>query len=469
MITLITLLISLSTAQAAPMSLENYLQQVEQQDPGTKAAKFNEQAQKLKAEEAELQTKVRMEGQATHMDDRRPTLMPLFMGTRTTNTSYSLGLAQQTSFGPKWKLSGNLSKTKLYGVNLQPPAEPSYQDLYPSLELEIPLWRNVFGRETRASVEQLRAAQKANSIQADIQNLTRRNDAELAYWQLANTQERLRMLKDNIERAQRILSWNQNRVKNNLADRSDLFQAQALMKSRELDLAAGQLELEANKRQFNQMRGAALDAPVEELVFKEVSESQMKSLVTSKKKSRLDIEAAKYQLVAAEKASIVGRERVRPDVKLFGTASLIGRDPTYSEAYRESMDGVHPYSVVGIKFSSALDASGIYDIVKGYRLEQKSLELQLAQKRKDSDREWQNYQNQLTNISAQLRLIRDLEGIQRQKTDNERNRLKTGRTVTYQVLMFEQDYANTQAQRLALELKARQLIAQLNLFVEESL
>lgn len=470
MITLITFLFNINLVQAAPqptsMSLENYLRQVEQQDPGTKAANLNEQAQSLKKEEADLLTTIRLEGQAANLDDRRPTLIPAYMGTRTTSSSYSLGFAQQSSFGPKWKLSGNLNRTKIYDMNGN---SPSYQDVYPQLELEIPLWRNILGRETRASVEQMRAAQKANSIQADIQKITRRNDAELAYWQVANAQEKIRMLKENIERAQRILTWNQNRVKNNLADRSDLYQAQALMKSKELELAAGELELETNKRQFNQLRGSQLDSPVENLIFKEVSDNQLESLVSHKKKSRMDIEAVKYQLVAAEKAAVLGREKIRPDIKLFGTASMTGRDESFPEAYRESMSSVHPYSLIGIKVSTALDVAGIYDVVKGYRLEQQSLELQLAQKRKDSEREWNNYQSQLTNILSQLRLVRNLEGIQKQKTDHERERLKTGRTVTYQVLMFEQDYANTQAQRLALELKARQLIAQLNLFIEESL
>lgn len=470
MITLISFLLTFNQAQAAPapapMSLESYMQQVEQQDPGTKAANMNQQAQQHKADEADLQTAVRVEGQASHMDDKRPTLIPAFMGSRTTNTSYSLGLAQQAPYGVRWKLSGNIVKTKLYDLN---GTNPAFQDVYPQLELEIPLWRNLFGHETKAMVEQARLAQKAMSVQADIQKINRRNEAELAYWQVANIQEKMRILKENIDRAQKILSWNQNRVKNNLADRSDLYQAQAMMKSRELELVASELELENYRRQFNQMRGANLDEPVANLQFIEVSDNQLQSLVSARKRNRLDLLATKYQLLAAEKAAVLGREKIRPDVKLFATGSLVGRDSHISYAYTESIEGTHPYSLIGIKISTALDAVGIHEVVKGYRLEQQAKELELAQKRKDSEREWSNYQTQLNNISSQLRLVRNLETIQKQKTDNERERLRTGRTVTYQVLMFEQDLASTQAQRLALEMKARQLIANLNMFVEESL
>ena len=467
---MLALIFNLNHANSAPLSLEDYLRQVETQDPGTRAAQLNESAQKLKLDEGDLQTTIRVEGQASHMDDRRPTLMPSFMGTRTTNSSYSLGLSQQASFGVRWKLSGNLSKTKIYDASLPPGIEASYQDIYPSLELEIPLWRNLFGSETRAAVEQVKSAQKANSIQADIQKINRRNEAELTYWQVANTQEKIRLLKENIERAQRIAGWNNNRVKNNLADRSDLYQAQAVVKLQELNLSSGELDLENQKRKFNQLRGADLNAPVEDLVFKEVSDTQLQSLIAkTKKKHRMDIEAVKYQLIAAEHNTRLGRERVRPNLALFGTSSLVGRDTEVSKAYDEAMDGTHPYSVVGVRFSAALDIGSIHDVVKGYRMEQQSLELQLAQMRKDSEREWSNYQNQIGTVTNQLRMVRNLEGIQKQKTDNERNRLRTGRTVTYQVLMFEQDYANTQAQRLALEMQARQLITQLNLFVEESL
>lgn len=465
----LTALLAINTAQAAPMSLDDYLRQVQVKDPGSKAATINQDAQRLKKDEADLQTTVRVEGQASHMDDRRPTLMPSFMGTRTTNTSYSLGLAQQSTIGLRWKLSGNLSKTKLYGVTLPPGTDSSYQDFYPTLELEIPLWRNLFGSETRAQVKQVALNLKAASTQADIQNLSRRNEAEMAYWQLANTQEKVRLLKENISRTQKILSWNQSRVKNNLADRSDLYQAQAMHKVRELDLVAGELELEQAQRQFNQMLGVDLNAPVENLNFIEVNEKSLQSLISKNRKSRLDIEVTKQQLAAAQQGTILGRERLRPTVNLFGTSSLYGRDTTYSRAYDESMDGTYPYTVFGVKLIASLDALSTFDVIKGYRMEEKSLELQLTQKRKDSDREWDNYQAQLSNVSAQLRLVRGLEVVQKQKVDNERNRLRTGRTVTYQVLMFEQDYANTQAQRLALELKARQLIANMNLFAEESL
>jgi len=41
---------------------------------------------------------------------------------------------------------------------------------------------------------------------------------------------------------------------------------------------------------------------------------------------------------------------------------------------------------------------------------------------------------------VQLDLAQKLENIQRMKLDAERNRLHQGRTVTYQVLLFEQDY-----------------------------
>ena len=469
MITLIAALLTFNMTQAAPMSLEDYLKQVQVKDPGSKAATINQEAQKLKKEEADLQTTIRVEGQASHLDDRRPTLMPSFMGTRTTNTTYSLGLAQQSSFGPKWKLSGNLSKTKLYDVTLQPPAYGSYQDFYPSLELEIPLYRNFLGNETRAQVEQVRWGSKASNTQAEIQNITRRSEAEMTYWLLANTQEKVRLLKENISRTQKILSWNQDRVKNNLADRSDLYQAQAMFKVRELDLVSGELELQEAQRKFNQMLGTALDTPVENLNFIEVPENQLQSMVSGKKKSRMDIEVTKQQLFAAQQGTILGRERVRPTINLFATGSLYGRDGVYQRAYNEAMDGDHPYTMVGLRFVASLDALSTFDVVKGYRLEEKSLELQLAQKRKDSDREWDNYQSQLRNVAAQLKLVRGLEVVQKQKVDNERTRLRTGRTVTYQVLMFEQDYANTQAQRLALELKARQLIANSNMFVEESL
>ena len=67
-------------------------------------------------------------------------------------------------------------------------------------------------------------------------------------------------------------------------------------------------------------------------------------------------------------------------------------------------------------------------------------------------------------LQKQLNILKELESIQKKKADAERQKLNKGRSTTFQVLNFEQDYLNARSQRVTLELKARQFLAQLNQF-----
>jgi outer membrane protein TolC len=70
-------------------------------------------------------------------------------------------------------------------------------------------------------------------------------------------------------------------------------------------------------------------------------------------------------------------------------------------------------------------------------------------------------------LAKQLGLVKNLENIQKLKLDEERKKLNQGRSTTFQVLSFEQDYNNARAQRLSVELGAQQFISNLRMFIQE--
>ena len=59
----------------------------------------------------------------------------------------------------------------------------------------------------------------------------------------------------------------------------------------------------------------------------------------------------------------------------------------------------------------------------------------------------------------------EIEKVQKSKLENERARLKTGRSVLYQVVLFEQDYANSQVMTLKTELQILALLAQMKTYL----
>jgi hypothetical protein len=62
-------------------------------------------------------------------------------------------------------------------------------------------------------------------------------------------------------------------------------------------------------------------------------------------------------------------------------------------------------------------------------------------------------------------MAKEMEKVQQQKLENERARLKKGRSVLYQVVQFEQDYANSQILTLKTELQILALSAQMKTYI----
>ncbi|HAN03948.1 MAG TPA: TolC family protein, partial [Elusimicrobia bacterium] len=59
-----------------------------------------------------------------------------------------------------------------------------------------------------------------------------------------------------------------------------------------------------------------------------------------------------------------------------------------------------------------------------------------------------------------------IEEAQRAKLEYEKQRLKEGRTTTYQVLTFEQDYTNAQYTRVSAAAQVLSTLANLKLYVQ---
>ena len=109
-------------------------------------------------------------------------------------------------------------------------------------------------------------------------------------------------------------------------------------------------------------------------------------------------------------------------------------------AIASSLDRNGEEGYVGIKFSMPLAIGLQSDIKKGAKFSASSARKNYAQKVFDQDNDWQNLLQNLQDYQENLQLSRKIEDLQKSKLENERNLLKQGRTSTYQILLFEQDY-----------------------------
>jgi outer membrane protein TolC len=450
---------------AHALSLEDYLNEVRANNRAVRGYKISTEAKELRRDEGKLFFKPSFFLTGEYYDDQRPTNSIVFQGNQTLRHTVRAGLSQNFSTGTKATISYNYYKTQINGVSPTLIPKNKFFDVAPQIEITQSLWRNFLGSEFEATVDAQIAqvdAQRWNEQYLAKQTLI---NAENAYWQLYVAQTSLKVLEDSLQRAKKIRDWNANRVRNNLTDESDLVQATANVQSREIELQDIRTDIETALRQFNSIR--EVEGEVVNLEGSKGKDSSyiLDATVPQKMKMREDVRAFLAQKNFAIANAELGRQRNRPNLELYASYSMNGRDAnSYRDAKDQAFSNTRPFSIYGIRFSTPIDFSSLNDYKQAYANEVTASELQFKRKAYEVDREYEILQERFANFKQRLKLMQEFVVIQDKKLKVEKRRYDQGRTTTFQVLQFEQDFANAQLLKLRFE---RELIAvynQLKLF-----
>lgn len=443
------------------ISVQQYLDLAKGKDPSLVGSEKMKTGSEEILNSASLLTGLNLTAGVSYLSDGRPTVNPAFQGSKTLNSSYSVGLQQQTDFGLAWNLSQNFSYTKINDASLL--QMPEYYDAYPKLELTLPLWRNWMGVETSSAKDSLSQQLKAQKLSAELNEIQKINEIKEAYYTYLTQIKNYEIQKDSLARAEKILSWAQSRVNRNLSDKSDLYQTQALVASRKLELISADNKKSEARRQFENF------IPSEDRKSEyELSSDgpDVERLNTQKKemKSRIDLILQKENLKASQANYLAQSEKNKPNLNLSMAVSRTGRDSTSSGAQSNMTAENKDYFLVAVNFVMPLDIGTWQDAKNGYQ--QLALSQRLSQESitKSEKITWQNMIEQCDVLSKQLLISKELEVIQKNKADLERSKYNNGRSTTYQVLNFEQDYMNARNQRINLELQIQKFVNSLDLY-----
>lgn len=460
-ILIISLLLSIQV-KSETLNFETYKAQVLEKDVKTQSIKLQYEASQKTVQQSDFMTSVNVFANAGYLDDQRPTTNPGFQGNRTEVNTLGVGLQQQTEYGLKWSLSQNIQKTNIENANPAAIPVPKYYDTFPKLELSLPLWRNWLGAETQSDQKQLLMQSELQQKKLEMDWINQQAEIELNYFRLLSRREAYQIQFDSLTRAQKILQWSQSRYARNLIDEGDLVQAQAAVKARELDVATAKTDLLVASRIFNQMRGRESDEVNETLVQQEIPLQKLK-LKSSEKRERLDSVLLKYQIEQQKSLALAQKEKLKPSLDLQVQAWTQGRGATFTSSEARTF-GDEDYLFVGVGFSMPLDQ------IKASRVRQGYSDLKEAQDKAEQSRllqlgtTWSETVNRADQIYNQVEILRELERLQKKKADSEREKLNRGRSTTFQVLSFEQDYFTARNRRIAIELEARQFIHSLALY-----
>jgi outer membrane protein TolC len=461
-------LLSLFPFMASALTLDEYLAEVSTRNGGVRGTRLSSEAGGLRLEEGSLFFRPAFFLNAEYYDDQRPTTAPSFQGTQTIRHTLRGGLSENFRFGTKASVSYNYYKTQINGA--QPTLLPNarFFDIAPTIEITQSLWRNFLGGEFQATEQLTKSQAEALKYTSSFNHKQLLMNAKNAFWRLYFAQASLRVQKESLERARKLRDWNRQRVRSNLVDEAELLQAEANLQNREMEYQDTLTELQTAQRDFNSIREAEGEVT---LVDNDDIEAQyiLSARIPQKGELREDVLAAMAQMRAATANAELGNQRNKPNLELYGSYSINGRNPQYSQATDQAWTGTRPFSIVGLRFTTSLDIGTVKDVRKAYAQEKVASEMQMKRKSFEVQKEWEILVERFNNFKERLRLTQKLEKIQEKKLLSEKRRYNQGRTTTFQVLQFEQDFANSQLIKLRNE---RELIAvynQLMLFSGESL
>jgi hypothetical protein len=381
---------------------------------------------------------------AQYIDDTRTTAAPTIQGNTNIQRNFSIGLRQQTSYGLGVQFSFDSNTTTLTGTDPAFVKNPTVWNYYPVPVFNFSLWQNLFGRADRANQKVMEAQDLAKSYGEAYHARATLVEAEVNYWRLAVARAVSRFEKESLDRARVFLEHHQGQSKRHLGDPGNLLLAQAAVKGKELELRTKVDEEKELARKFNLSRGIDADDVAEtlELPDPKVLESLK---VLPRDEMRGDVKAAQQAAIAQTAGSDMAREKLLPEVNLYGSIFAWG-----------------------INFTMPLDLGTTSTIRQGFAAKAAAADLEFQSKALADANEWKDLVRKFEDAKERLALAVDLEEIQKAKFQRIQKRLALGLTIEDQVFQYELDYLNSSLNRVQIEGMILALRAQMKLYSSNS-
>lgn len=447
---------------AEVLPLTKFIDQVKDKNEGYKGSKLATEGAADRVGESDLLTSPSFFISGQWANDESE-LTNANMGKRTIYNTYQIGLMQQTPIGLSGKVYYDMSYTDIAGATTFYVPMPSYYRSKPAVEGTLSLWRNLFGKEVRSNQEAMEASAKAAEYQQSYFSKLTLADAEGAYWRLALARRLKQVSSETLGRAQKLRDWNSRRVRDGLGDRSELLQAEGNLRLRELEFKSATDEERGATLMFNGQRGVNSEKVDEILEGLPDSKADFYK-VSNKAKVRDDVAAALEVTRASRAAAEAGAEKNLPVLELYGSYAYSGLDRESEKAVDKALKYDRPTTAIGVRFIVPLEVGDLTSAHSGYKKEAAAAEYKYQRKLFEQERDWQDLSVRYKEAKERLALAEAFEGAQKEKYDYERSRHSHGRTTTFMVLQFEQDFALAQATRLRIQGEVLGLVAQMKTY-----
>ena len=451
---------------AFALSLDEYLSQTKEQNFGYAASNQSILSADLLSKKSFLLTSPSLFVDATKGFQEQNKAVAFVKYRQLDTQNYSLGIEQNFSFGLNSKFYYNVNRSEYQGLTSTSIAPVNYETS-PVVDLTMPLWQGALGAQIKANTNLTYYKNQAERFNAQMNSTSFLVDAERLYWQLVISKKIVEISNEALFQSEKILQLATRKAQMNLGEKSDVLQAKADVESKKLQLKQAKNDLKIVTRNFNQKRHSnsdVIDEKLDEINFDKLEKLSIKKDVQG---IRADVKSAFSSSQAAVAAAKIEEENNKPKLDLSGHYAFNGLEHNRPNAIASSLDRNGEEGYVGIKFSMPLAIGLQSDIKKGAKFSASSARKNYAQKVFDQDNDWQNLLQNLQDYQENLQLSRKIEDLQKSKLENERNLLKQGRTSTYQILLFEQDYNRARIDTVKTAYQLLSLVAEKKLYGDQ--
>jgi outer membrane protein len=440
------LIVVSAPATAGTVSLSDYIDQVHAKNPDIHAADLGIEAMGQKVLELDMVYSPLLTGSYNRTDDRSgpgfgTTLAVDEMKADSVNVNASKKFSTGTNvsfgyayFGAAFSL---LSPLSFNGVNY--PNFTGYQ-ITPVLSVSQSILRDWGAGLTQSGINKAKSAVLAAQYQLFYREQQLLLGARSAYWDLALAREVLEFRKASLDRAEKLLQWNEKKIRLDLIEKSDLLQSQAAYKLRQLNLQLAQEDEVRACRVFNQMLGSKADAVEDDLekISNQISAFTDIGQLSSTGK-RADVLAAESSFKSSEYADKETKYRARPELSLNASYQLTGLGLSSSDAWDQITAQDKPTYIVGASLVVPLDFKTLSKVKKGYENDFSSAKEAFRSSEIAAQNDWDQLQVNWKNVKSRLSLSQEIMRIQDERVKNEQTKFERGRTTTFLILSAEND------------------------------
>lgn len=460
-----TILLLTSGPSFSAVSLDDYLREVTGQNNRITATQNSAEAAQLQLSQAKILTSINAFSLLQIEKDRKQPQFADFEGTSRERRTFQLGLEQNSSYGMTHRLYTNYSYIDQREAVFIP--NPRVANAALVYEFNLPLVKNFLGKNTQYQQEIIKTQSTAAMYRESFDQRKVINEAQTAYWRLKTAQEIVKSQEEIIEQGIKFLKWTQGRVRDRLSEDSDLRQAQAILDLRKFDLQKEQIELFKAQQYFNSIRENELHAEVGDLEDFPSTDLLPKLPTEEEALKRPDLLGLESQLRAEAVESQRIAELSKMELNLMGSAASNALSYNAEPSYSKTFSGKYPTYMIGLKLNVPLDRSSVNDVQKAAKLKERGLKSALHRNRYETLAGLSQLRLEYEQLVRQLKIVSNLVEAQEVKLKTERERHRYGRSSTFQLLTFEQDYQQAKQDLIRTKGQLWQLSGQTALYTSQ--